>query len=146
MALTGTYEPSPVDFVREQVETYEATDGREGNTMRGKPVIILTTVGAKSGKLRKTPLMRVEHDGAYAVIASQGGAPTHPQWYPNLLAHPVVELQDGAAKHEYDARVVEGEEREAWWERAVEAWPDYADYQTKTDRVIPVVVLERRSH
>ncbi len=146
MALTGTYEPSPVDFVREQVETYEATDGREGNTMRGKPVIILTTVGAKSGKLRKTPLMRVEHDGAYAVIASQGGAPTHPQWYPNLLAHPVVELQDGAAKHEYDARVVEGEEREAWWERAVAAWPDYADYQTKTDRVIPVVVLERRSH
>ena len=141
MALTGTYEPSPVEFVRNQVETYERTDGREGNEMQGRPVIILTTVGAKSGKLRKTPLMRVEHDGEYAVIASQGGAPTHPQWYPNLVANPTVELQDGPVRTTYTAREVEGAERAAWWERAVAAFPPYADYQEKTDRQIPVVVL-----
>lgn len=141
MALTGTYEPSPVEFVRNQVETYERTDGREGNEMQGRPVIILTTVGAKSGKLRKTPLMRVEHEGEYAVIASQGGAPTHPQWYPNIVANPTVELQDGPVRTTYAAREVEGEERAVWWERSVAAFPPYADYQEKTDRTIPVIVL-----
>ncbi len=141
MALTGTYEPSPVAFVRDQVETYERTDGREGNQMQGRPVIILTTVGARSGKLRKTPLMRVEHEGEYAVVASQGGAPTHPQWYPNLLANPTVELQDGPVRTTYTAREVTGAEREVWWERAVAAFPPYADYEQKTERTIPVVVL-----
>jgi deazaflavin-dependent oxidoreductase (nitroreductase family) len=110
--------------------------------MRGKPVIILTSKGARSGKLRKTPLMRVEHDGAYAVVASLGGAPKHPVWYYNLREHPVVELQDGPVKRELTAREVTGEEKWAWWERAVEAWPDYAEYQKKTDREIPVFVLE----
>ena len=144
MALTGTYEPSPTEFVREQVATYEATDGREGNTMRGKPVIILTTVGARSGNLRKTPLMRVEHDGHYLVVASKGGAPDNPEWYTNIRANPVVELQDGATKKEYDTRELSGAEREPWWERAVAAWPDYAAYQEKTDREIPLIELVPR--
>lgn len=144
MTISGEYEPSPVDWVRNQVELYEATDGAEGGTMRGKPVIILTTVGAKSGKVRKTPLMRVEHDGQYAVIASKGGAPEHPQWFRNIEANPLVELQDGPIKEVYEARIATGREREAWWQRAVAAWPDYADYQTNTERVIPVVVLTPR--
>ena len=143
MPLTGEYAPSPADYAREQAETFEATGGAERNDMRGKPIVVLTSVGAKSGKLRKTPLMRVEHDGKYAVVASLGGAPKHPVWYYNLIAHPHVELQDGDERHDYDAREVHGEERREWWERACQAWPDYATYQTKTDRQIPVVVLER---
>jgi deazaflavin-dependent oxidoreductase (nitroreductase family) len=113
----------------------------EGAEMKGKPVILLTTIGAKSGKIRKTPLMRVEHGGEYAVVASLGGAPKNPVWYYNIKAHPQVELQDGADTKDYEAREVFGDEKAAWWERAVEAWPDYAEYQTKTDRQIPVFVL-----
>ena len=141
MSLPGHYEPSPMEWVREQVAQYEATDGAEGGTMRGKPVIILTTTGAKSGALRKTPLMRVEHDGEYAVIASQGGAPKHPQWYANITANPLVALQDGPVRQRMRAREVTGAERADWWQRALAAWPEYADYQRRTDRVIPVVVL-----
>ena len=115
-----------------------STDGTE---MKGKPVILLTTIGAKTGKIRKTPLMRVEHDGEYAVVASLGGAPKNPVWYYNIKAHPQVELQDGAVTKDYEAREVVGDEKAAWWERAVAAWPDYAEYQTKTDRQIPVFVL-----
>ncbi|WUS95424.1 nitroreductase family deazaflavin-dependent oxidoreductase [Streptomyces sp. NBC_00708] len=142
MPLQGEYEPSPAQWVRDQVEQYESSGGTEGTTMRGMPVIVLTTVGAKSGKIRKTPLMRVEHDGRYAVVASQGGAPTHPVWYHNLKADPRAELQDGPARRDMTAREVTGEEKARWWERAVEAFPDYADYQKKTDRQIPVFVLE----
>lgn len=142
MPLSGDYAPSTSDRSREQVERYEASDGREANTLRGKPVIILTSVGARSGSLRKTPLMRVEHDGRYAVVASKGGSPEHPAWYHNLVANPHVELQDGAARRDYTAHEATGAERDAWWARAVEAWPDYATYQTKTDRLIPVFVLE----
>ena len=142
MPLQGEYEPSPVDWAREQVEKIEASGGTEGTTNRGRPVVVLTSVGARSGKLRKTPLMRVEHNGIYAVVASLGGAPKHPVWYHNLLAHPEVELQDGPQKQDMTAREVGGEERSAWWERAVAAWPDYAEYQKKTDRLIPVLVLE----
>jgi deazaflavin-dependent oxidoreductase (nitroreductase family) len=145
MALSGDYEPSPQGYVRDQVERYESSGGTEGTTMRGKPVIILTTLGAKSGKIRKTPLMRVEHDGRYAVVASLGGAPQHPVWYHNIVAHPAVELQDGPAKYELVAREVTGDEKALWWDRAVEAWPDYAEYQTKTERQIPVFVLEPAS-
>ena len=141
MPLTGEYEPSAASWARDQVELYERSGGTQGNDLRGKPVILLTSVGAKSGKIRKTPLMRVEHDGEYAVVASQGGAPTHPVWYYNLVANPHVELQDGAVKKDYQAREVSGAERETWWERAVAAWPDYASYQTKTTRKIPVFVL-----
>src|SRR2546423_2792747 len=141
MTLSGEYAPSPTDFVRDQVETYESSGGTEGTTLQGKPVIILTTLGAKTGKIRKTPLMRVEHDGQYAVVASLGGAPTHPVWYHNIKANPHVELQDGPVKREYTAREVTGEERATWWERAVAAWPDYAGYQEKTSRQIPVFVL-----
>ncbi|MFI6345842.1 nitroreductase family deazaflavin-dependent oxidoreductase [Streptomyces sp. NPDC050560] len=143
MPLSGEYEPSPEQWVRDQVELFESSGGREGNTMRGMPVIVLTTRGARSGKIRKTPLMRVEHEGAYAVVASKGGAPRHPVWYYNVAADPRVELQDGAVRQDMTAREVQGEERDLWWARAVEAYPDYADYQTKTDRQIPVFVLER---
>lgn len=142
MPLSGTYEPSPQSYVRDQVELYESSSGAKGNTMRGKPVIILTSRGAKSGKIRKTPLMRVEHDGHYAVVASQGGAPEHPTWYHNLVADPHVELQDGAVRQDMTARELTGDEKAAWWEHAVAAWPDYANYQKKTDREIPVFVLE----
>lgn len=143
MPITGEYVPSPSARAREQVELYESSGGTEGTTLRGRPVVILTTLGARSGKVRKIPLMRVEQDGAYAVVASMGGAPKHPVWYHNVVANPRVELQDGPAKHEYVAREVSGEERALWWKRAVEAWPDYADYQLRTDREIPVFVLER---
>jgi deazaflavin-dependent oxidoreductase (nitroreductase family) len=115
--------------------------GTEGTDLQGKPVILLTTVGAKTGKLRKTPLMRVEHNGQYAIVASRGGAPKHPVWYHNVVKNPRVELQDGPATRDYDAREVFGDEKATWWQRAVEAWPDYAKYQTKTDRQIPVFVL-----
>jgi deazaflavin-dependent oxidoreductase (nitroreductase family) len=144
MPLTGQYEPSPAKWVRDQVELYESSDGAEGNTLldTGMPVVIVTHRGATSGKLRKTPLMRVEHDGVYALMASQGGAPTHPRWYANLLADPDVELQDGSVRKDRVAREVQGEERRIWWERGVAAYPPYADYQEKTDRVIPVLVLE----
>ncbi|KAA2253904.1 nitroreductase family deazaflavin-dependent oxidoreductase [Solihabitans fulvus] len=142
MPLTGEYEPNPNEWVQQQVEQYESSGGAEGNMMMGKPVIILTTRGAKSGKIRKVPLMRVEHDGRYAVVASLGGAPKHPVWYHNVVADPHVELQDGPTPQDMIAREVTGEEKALWWERAVEAWPDYTEYQTKTDRVIPVFVLE----
>ncbi|MYV43040.1 nitroreductase family deazaflavin-dependent oxidoreductase [Streptomyces sp. SID1328] len=144
MALEGEYEPSPEQWVRDQVELYESSGGREGNTLldTGLPVIILTTRGNRSGKLRKTPLMRVEHDGKYAVVASVGGAPKHPVWYFNVKADPTVELQDGPEKREMRAREVNGDEKAQWWERAVAAFPPYAEYQEKTDREIPVFVLE----
>ncbi|KPC83981.1 MULTISPECIES: nitroreductase family deazaflavin-dependent oxidoreductase [Streptomyces] len=141
MPIEGEYEPSPTTWVREQVELIESSGGTQGTTLRGMPVILLTTRGAKSGKLRKTPLMRVEHDGEYAVVASLGGAPKHPVWYYNVQADPRVELRDGTTLHDMVAREVTGEEKALWWGRAVEAFPDYADYQTKTDREIPVFVL-----
>ena len=142
MPLTGEYEPSTSDWARKQAELYEASGGTEGVDLRGRRVIVLTSVGAKTGKLRKTALMRVEHDGVYAVVASLGGAPKHPVWYFNITANPHVELQDGPDKNDYLAREVTGDEKAVWWERAVEAWPDYATYQEKTSRQIPVFVLE----
>jgi F420H(2)-dependent quinone reductase len=142
MTIHGEYLPSPSQRSRDQVAHYEGSGGTEGTTMRGMPVVILTTVGAKTGAVRKTPLMRVEHDGRYAVVASMGGAPKHPVWYFNLKANPHVELQDGPVKRAYLAREVRGEERARWWSHAVDAYPDYADYQTRTDRQIPVFVLE----
>ena len=141
MPLTGTYEPSPSDWAREQAEEFEASGGTRGNTLRGMPIIVLTSVGATTGKLRKTPLMRVEHGGEYAVVASLGGASKHPVWYHNLVKDPHVELQDGPVKRDYLAREVTGDEKAVWWERAVAAYPDYADYQRKTTRQIPVSVL-----
>jgi len=141
MPLTGEYEPSAFDFARDQVDRYERSGGAEGTDNQGKPVIVLTSVGAKTGKLRKSPLMRVEHDGQYAVVASLGGAPKHPVWYYNLTANPHVELQDGPVKKDYQAREVHGEEYEAWLERAVAVWPDYAEYQKKTTRTMPIFVL-----
>ncbi|MEV6590204.1 nitroreductase family deazaflavin-dependent oxidoreductase [Streptomyces acidicola] len=144
MPLEGEYVPSPTDWVRKQVELYESTGGTEGATLldTGMPVVILTTRGAKSGKIRKTPLMRVEHEGRYAVVASLGGAPKHPVWYHNVVSDPHVELQDGPVRQDMAAREVTGDEKALWWERAVAAYPPYADYQKKTDRVIPVFVLE----
>lgn len=141
MPLSGEYAPSPWDWSREQAEKYEASGGTEATDMKGKPIVLLTTVGAKTGKLRKTPLMRVEHNGEYAVVASLGGAPKNPVWYYNVVKNPRVQLQDGGVTREYDAREVFGDEKAVWWERAVEAWPDYAEYQKKTDRQIPVFVL-----
>jgi deazaflavin-dependent oxidoreductase (nitroreductase family) len=141
MPLNGDYEPGAFPFSRDQVELYERSGGTEGTENAGKPVIILTSVGAKTGKLRKTPLMRVEHAREYAVVASLGGAPKHPVWYYNLIAHPHVELQDGPVKKDYRAREIHGAEREIWWERAVAVWPDYAEYQKKTTRTLPVFVL-----
>jgi deazaflavin-dependent oxidoreductase (nitroreductase family) len=141
MPLTGEYEPSTFDFSRDQVDRYERSGGTEGTQNQGKPVIVLTSVGAKTGKLRKTPLMRVEHDGEYAVVASLGGAPRHPVWYYNLAANPHVELQDGPVKKDYRAREVHGEEYAAWFERAVATWPDYSEYQKKTTRTMPIFVL-----
>jgi len=144
MSVDQDYEPSPIGWVRDQVELYESSGGTEGTTLRdtGYPVVVLTLRGAKSGKVRKTPLMRVEHDGVYAAVASQGGAPKHPVWYHNMVAHPRIELQDGSVKKTYVAREVTGEEKEIWWERAVAAFPPYADYQRRTDRQIPLLVLE----
>jgi F420H(2)-dependent quinone reductase len=142
MPLIGEYEPSTQDWVRKQVEEYEGSGGTKGTTMRGLPVVLLTTKGARTGKLRKIPLMRVEHDGIYAVVASMGGAPTHPVWYFNLKENPVLELRDGMMVRDMTAREVSADERKVWWERAVAAFPDYADYQRKTDREIPVFVLE----
>jgi deazaflavin-dependent oxidoreductase (nitroreductase family) len=153
MPLKGEYEPNPMPAVADQVELYESSGGTQGTTLGSLigpddparshlPVVLLTTVGAKSGKIRKSPLMRVEHNGCYAVVASKGGAPTHPVWYHNLVADPRVELQDGPVPQDMLAREVTGAEKARWWARAVEAFPDYADYQTNTDREIPVFVLE----
>lgn len=142
MALSGTYEPSPWDDVAKQVELYESTDGEQGRFLEGRPCVILTTVGAKTGKLRKTPLMRVAAGEKYAVVGSMGGAPTNPMWVANIRANPLVELQDGPRKRSYRAREVDGEERETWWEIACREWPPYDDYQAKTERRIPVFVLE----
>ncbi|WIM94948.1 nitroreductase family deazaflavin-dependent oxidoreductase [Actinoplanes oblitus] len=144
MPLTGEYEPSTSDWAREQAEKYDATDGADANTILDRPIVLLTSVGAKSGKLRKTPLMRVEHEGEYLVVGSLGGAPKNPVWVYNLRKNPHVELQDGAERHDYTARELSGAEREVWWARAVEAFPNYAEYQTKTDRLIPVFLLTRR--
>jgi F420H(2)-dependent quinone reductase len=142
MPLSGDYAPSTAGWARKQSELYEATDGEKGGDLRGRRIIVLTSVGARTGKLRKTALMRVEHGGSYAVVASMGGAPKHPVWYYNLKKNPHVELQDGPMKLDYTARELSGDEKAAWWERAVEAWPDYAKYQTRTKRQIPVFVLE----
>ena len=141
MPLTGDYQPSAASWARDQVDLYENSGGTEGTKLNGRPVIILTSVGAKTGQIRKTPLMRVEHDGDYAVVASLGGAPRHPVWYYNLTVNPHAELQDGAVKKDYQAREVFADERATWWERAVATWPDYAKYQKKTTRTIPVFVL-----
>ena len=145
MPLQGEYAPSTSDWAREQADKIVESGGKEGTSMRGMPVVLLTTVGAKSGKLRRTPLMRVEHDGTYAVVASLGGAPKNPVWYYNVVANPDVELQDGTETFDLRAREVFGDEKAVWWERAVAAYPDYADYQAKTDRQIPVFVLEPAS-
>ena len=147
MALEGQYEPSPQRWVRDQVELYERTGGREGNTLldRGLPVVIYSTRGSKSGNVRQQPLMRVENDAAYLMVGSQGGAPTNPAWVSNLRAHPdQVTVQDGPEPWDGVARELSGEERDQWWERAVAAFPDYAGYQTKTDRQIPIFLVERR--
>jgi deazaflavin-dependent oxidoreductase (nitroreductase family) len=142
MPLTGEYEPSPEKWVRDQVDLYESSGGTKGTTLRDRPVIVLTTLGAKSGKIRKAPLMRVEHDGRYVAVASLGGSPKNPVWYANVVANPLVEVQDGPVRQDMSARELTGEEKAIWWERAVAAYPDYADYQKKTDRVIPVFLLE----
>jgi F420H(2)-dependent quinone reductase len=142
MALQGTYAPSPAEWVAEQVRQYEASGGAEGNTMRGVPVIILWTRGRKSGSVRKTPLMRVHDGDRYAVVASMGGAPEHPQWYANITADPHVSVQDGPEVRDFVAREVTGEEKADWWANATAVWPDYDAYQEKTDREIPLLVLE----
>ncbi len=144
MPIEGEYEPSTAAWVRDQVEEYESSGGTRGTTLRdsGLPVVIITNRGARSGKLRKTPVMRVEHDGRYAAVASQGGAPAHPFWYHNFRAHSEVELRDGPVRGEFVAREVTGDERAEWWKRAVAAFPPYAEYQQKTSREIPVFVLE----
>jgi deazaflavin-dependent oxidoreductase (nitroreductase family) len=142
MGLEGEYEPSSLGWVREQVEQIEGSGGREGTTMKGLPVILMTTRGARSGKLRKVPVMRVEHGGRYAAVASLGGAPNNPGWYQNLKADPHLHVQDGTAEQDMLAREVSGDEKARWWDRAVRAYPEYADYQRKTDRDIPVFVLE----
>jgi deazaflavin-dependent oxidoreductase (nitroreductase family) len=145
MAVDGEYVPSPAPWVRDQVDAYESSGGTKATTLAdtGLPVVIITNRGAKSGAVRKTPVMRVEHDGSYAAVASKGGAPEHPLWYYNLRENPRVQVQDGADKWEMTARELSGEEREVWWERAVAAYPPYAEYQQKTSRLIPVFVLEK---
>jgi deazaflavin-dependent oxidoreductase (nitroreductase family) len=144
MPLQGEYEPSPVAFVREQIALIESSGGTQGTTdAEGRGVIVLTTVGAKSGKLRKSALMRVEHEGVYAIVASQGGSRKNPVWVYNVQANPHVELQDGPERHDYIARQVLGAERDSWWQRSVETFSNYADYQARTERQIPVFILER---
>jgi deazaflavin-dependent oxidoreductase (nitroreductase family) len=142
MPLEGEYEPSTSERSRKQVELYERTNGAEGNLLNGLPVVIVTSRGAKSGKIRKTPLMRVEHNGSYAAVGSQGGAPTHPFWYYNLMADPQVEVQDGPVRRDMRARLASGDERREWWDRAVAAFPNYAAYEKRTDRDIQLFVLE----
>lgn len=141
MPLSGEYAPSTSEWARKQAETYEATGGAEAGDLRGMPIIVLTSVGAKTGFLRKNALMRIEHNGQYAVMASLGGAPKNPVWYYNLVANPHVELQDGAVTADYLAHEAHGDERAEWWIRAVEAYPDFADYEKRTDRVMPLMVL-----
>ncbi|WP_332663858.1 nitroreductase family deazaflavin-dependent oxidoreductase [Aeromicrobium sp.] len=141
MPLTGEYAPSTTEWARKQAELFERTNGAEGNTIMGKPIVLLTTLGARTGKLRKTALMRVEHEGQYAIVASLGGSPKHPSWYHNVVDAPLVELQDGPVRKDFTPRELSGEEREVWWARAVEAYPPYASYAEKTDRVIPVFLL-----
>jgi deazaflavin-dependent oxidoreductase (nitroreductase family) len=145
MALTGTYVPSKQQWVRDQVAEFEASDGARANTLRdtGDPIVVITSVGAKSGNLRKNPVMRVERDGTYVAVASKGGSDDNPEWYHNFVAHPEVELQDGAEKHTYAVRLVTGEERVDWWDYAKRTWPTYAEYEKRTEREIPVFVLER---
>ena len=143
MPLEGDYEPSTWDIARDQVELFESTNGAEGTVLNGAPCIILTNVGAKSGKLRKSPLIRVTDGTNYAVLCSMGGAPKSPNWVTNIRVHPHVELQDGPVKRDYQAREVSGDERDHWWKLATAAWPPYDDYQAKTEREIQVVVLER---
>jgi deazaflavin-dependent oxidoreductase (nitroreductase family) len=148
MALEGEYEASPAAWVRDQVEEYEQSGGARANTLRdtGLPIILVTTRGNRSGKLRKTPLMRVEHDGEYALVASMGGAPKHPVWYHNLTADPeAVVIQDGPEPFDAVVRELSGTERDEWWTRAVAAYPPYAEYQTRTDRLIPVLIASRRT-
>ena len=144
MSIEGEYEPSSQAWVREQVEQFEASAGAEANTLRGgpDPIVVITSIGAKSGKVRKNPVMRVERDGKYLAVASMGGAPVNPSWYGNFIAHPEVDLQDGATKKSYRVRVLGGDERAEWWEYAVKTWSTYAEYQTKTDREIPLFLLE----
>lgn len=144
MPLEGEYEPSPWEPVAEQVRLYEETGGEEGRTLEGKPCVILTTRGRKTGKIRKTPLMRVEYEGTYAVVASMGGAPEHPVWYLNLVTEPDVTLQDGAEVMDLRAREAAGDEKAEWWTRATEVWPDYDAYQATTEREIPLILLEPR--
>jgi len=145
MPLEGEYAPGASSWSNDQVEKYESSGGTSGTTLRDMPVVILTMRGAKSGKLRKIPVMKVEHDGVYAAVASLGGAPNNPVWYHNLVANPDIQVQDGTTKQDMRAREVAGDERALWWARAVDAYPDYAEYQTKTDRQIPVFVLEPRA-
>jgi|SRR4051794_29410358 deazaflavin-dependent oxidoreductase (nitroreductase family) len=145
VTLEGEYEPSAAEWVRDQVEQYEKSGGTEANILRGRPdwpIVVITSRGHKSGKLRKNPVMRVEKDGVYAAVASQGGAPAHPTWYYNFIADPRVDLQDGPEVKEYVARLAEGEERAEWWDRAVAQFAPYAEYQQKTDREIPLFLLE----
>jgi F420H(2)-dependent quinone reductase len=144
MTLQGEYVPSKADWVREQVERFEASGGTEATVLErtGDPIVVITSVGAKSGKLRKNPVMRVERDGKYVAIASYGGGPKHPVWYYNFLANPEVDLQDGPVKKTYRARLLEGDERTDWWDFAVATWPTYGSYQKKTERQIPVFLLE----
>jgi deazaflavin-dependent oxidoreductase (nitroreductase family) len=143
MTLQGEYVPSKAQWVRDQVEKFEATDGQEANTLRdtGEPIVVITSVGAKSGALRKNPVMRVERDGIYVAIASKGGADDQPEWYYNFVANPEVDLQDGAVKKTYKVELAQGEEREDLWKLAVDTWSTYAEYQKKTDREIPVFKL-----
>jgi deazaflavin-dependent oxidoreductase (nitroreductase family) len=147
MPVTGEYEPSTSDWVREQVDTYERTNGAEANTLldTGIPIIVITTMGKNSGKLRKFALMRVEHDGEYALVASMGGAPQNPSWYHNLVAEPLVMIQDGAEPHDFTTEIIEGPDRQAWWERATAVFPTYDKYAAKTDRTIPVFVARPTS-
>jgi deazaflavin-dependent oxidoreductase (nitroreductase family) len=142
MPLVGEYEPSPWEPIAEQVELFERTDGAEGAEFMGGPCIILTTKGAKTGKLRKTPLIRVTDGTSYVVVGSMGGAPDHPQWVHNLRNHPVAELQDGPVRRDYAVREVEGDEKTTWWTLATGVWPDYDTYQASTERVIPLFVLD----
>jgi deazaflavin-dependent oxidoreductase (nitroreductase family) len=143
MTLQGEYVPSKAGWVREQAEKFEASNGQQANTLRdtGYPIVVITSVGAKSGHLRKNPVMRVERDGIYVAIASKGGADEHPEWYHNFVAHPEVELQDGAVRKTYRVELAEGAERDDLWQLAVETWPTYASYQKKTEREIPVFKL-----
>ena len=142
MTIQGEYVPSKQQWVRDNVEAFEASGGLEANEMNGDPIVVITSLGAKSGKVRKNPVMRVERDGTYVAIASKGGAPDNPEWYHNFVAHPEVDLQDQGVKKTYRARIAQGDERADWWQLAVDTWPTYGEYQKKTDREIPVFLLE----